>query len=361
MTEVDSLQSMIDSVERTSKTIASTVDALAKSSKGLKGAAMELANKAILEAKTQLSLELDYTKELIPLLGQEIEYKAIVQTGQMALNTAQATLSTAKDNLLNAESEFKKISKTINELNHKAQYGGTAPSKNQELQFENAKKVMQTTKDGLTKAEKALKLAQEYLQDQRDTLTGIQKNISKIKVAMGASLGNPNDSNNPILKSNNGQATTGLSTIQLTEDEQQEAQEMGLERKEAKKQEMENLSPILSKMDAEWMIIENGLLVLQNLAIPLPQTSSLPAAVGAAVPNPAFNMAVSGCIGLLGVFVLSEVNAAVVRWSALAKENNIEPSADKLAKIASINAFKVSLPATCGTGSAYVAPVIAQI
>ena len=134
MTEVDSLQSLIDNVEQTSKTIASTVDALAKSSKGLKGAAMELANKAILEAKTQLSLELDYTKELIPLLSQEIEYKAIVQTGQMALNSAQATLSTAKDNLLNAESEFKKISKTINELNHKAQYGGARPSKNQELQ-----------------------------------------------------------------------------------------------------------------------------------------------------------------------------------------------------------------------------------
>lgn len=378
MTEVDSLQSMIDNVEQTSKTIATTVDALAKSSKGLKGAAMELANKVILETKTQLSLELDYTKELIPLLGQEIEYKAIVQAGQMAVNTAQSLLSTAKDNVLTAETEFKKITKTINELKRKSQYGGSPPSKNQELQFENAKKVLQTAKDGLAKAEKALKLAQEYLQDQRDILTGIQKNIAKIKVAMGAALGAIKNSINPLSNSNGGEQTTieqsasqsteqpiqtqtGGSTVQLTEEEQQEAQEMGLERQEAKKQEMENLSPILSKMDAEWMIIENGLLVLQNLAVPLPQTSSLPAAVGAAAPNPAFNMAVSGCIGLLGVFVLSEINAAVIRWSALAKENNIEPSADKLTKIASINAFKVSLPATCGTGATYVTPVIAQI
>ena len=179
---------------------------------------------------------------------------------------------------------------------------------------------------------------------------------------MGAALGTIKNSGNPVSNSNSGEpGITGSSTVQLTEEEQQEAQEMGLERKESKKQEMENLSPVLSKMDAEWMIIENGLLILQNLAVPLPQTSSLPAAVGAAAPNPAFNMAVAGCIGLLGVFVLSEVNAAVVRWSALAKENNIEPSADKLTKIASINAFKVSLPATCGAGATYVAPVIAQI
>lgn len=373
MTEVDGLRSLIDNAEQTSKTIAETVDALAKSSKGLKGAAMELANKAILEAKTQLSLELEYTKELIPLLVQEIEYKAIVQAYQIAVNAAQSALSTAKDNVLAVETEFKMIAKTINNIKRKSQYGGAPPSKDQELQFENTKKALQAAKDGLAKAEKVLKLAQEDLENKKAELTAIQKNISKIKVAMGAAMGAIKDSVNPSTNTNGGeqatdqsseqpiQTQTGNPDVQLTEEEQQEAQQMGLERKEAKKQEMENLSPVLSKMDAEWMIIENGLLVLQNLAIPLPQASSLPAAVGAASPNPAFNMAVAGCIGLLGVFVLSEVNAAVVRWSALAKENNIEPSADKLAKIASINAFKVSLPATCGTGSAYVAPVIAQI
>jgi len=366
MAGINELQQVLDTAQQTKETITSMVDGLSDTAKGVKGAIMKTAHEAVKKAKVKMQLEIEYTKELIPLMGREIEYQALVTAQETALNVANQSLKTAQDEVNKYRAEFETIQKLVAKKNRKAQHGGEPVSDEEKNRFEKTKVFMNKAQEVLDKAKNGLKVAQESLNESKSNLTAIKKQIAKIRVAMSGEI--PQISSTiPSIPS----LETNLSTPQsqnapapepsLTEDEIKEAKQMGEERQASMEEQISSLDPVLEKMDAEWMIIENGMNVLQNLSAPLAQTSALPAFMGTGAPNTAFNFAVSGCIGLLGMFVLSEMNAAVVRWSALAKENQIQPEPDKLAKIAAISAFKASIPPCCAGGAGYVSPVIAQM
>lgn len=372
MASVSELQQILDTTRQTKETITSIVGGLSDTAKGPKGMIMKTAQEAVKKAKVKMQLEIEYTKELILLISKEIEYQAVVTAQQTALDMANQAVQMAQDEVDKCRADFEAIKKMISKKNRKARHGGESASDEDKNKFEKAKKSLDKAQEDLNKAKDGLKVAEESLDENKSTLAAIEKEIAKIKVAMTGEIPQI-PSGAPSVPSTDS-VSTSQNTSQpaqtqnapapepsLSEEEIEEAKKMGKEREAAMEEQISNLDPVLERMDAEWMIIENGMNVLQSLSAPLTQAAALPAFVGTGAPNTAFNFAVSGCIGLLAMFVLSEINAAVVRWCSLAKENEIQPEPDKLAKIEAITAFKASIPSCCAGGAGYVSAVAAQM
>lgn len=347
--EVSNLQSIIDGTQQTQEAISTLVSTLRTGAKGVKGAVKDAANAAIKQAKVELGLRVSWAKQLIPLMEEQVKLKAIIMGYETGLNAARHALDEAQAMLDTANQEFNTIQKIIIQQKKKALQGGSGPSAQEENLFRQAKDNLKRAQDGLDMAKKEVRKFEEDLKEKKSDLAAIEKRIEQIKVAMGTTptTTTPEDST----------PSSGI----LTQEEIEQAQTMAQEARTAKESEINAMAPGLEKMDAEWMVIENGLAVIQNLVTPLPQVASLPAFVGTGSPNTAFNMATAGCVGLLAVFVLVEVKAAVVRWSALCEENSVTPTPEQVAVIQSINGYVAGLPTACATGATYVAPVIPQI
>lgn len=364
---IEDLQTVIDSAQQLKEQGKNLIETAKSTAGGLKGMARKAAREAIKKAKIDLELKIEYTKQLIPLLAQEQVLQAEVQVANAALGVAQSGLNTAQQTLDNAKSEYEATAKLIAQLQRKAQYGGQGPSEAQKKAMENAKSVFTTAQDGLNSAKQAYKTAAEEVNKIIDNLTEIQKAIEVIKIGMGTSDGSTPapQIQLPSLSSSNNQQTQQTQQPEsqpasplLSPEEIQQAKAQADKVKQTKEEEAANIDTSLEKIDAEWMVIENGITILNNFSTPMPQVASLPAAVGTAAPNPAFNMAVAGSIGLCMVFILCEIKAAIIRWSALCEENNVTPTPDQMAKIAMVSAFSASIPATCATGAVYVSPAL---
>ena len=366
---IEDLQTVIDSTQQLKEQGKNLIETAKSTAGGLKGMAMKAAREAIKKAKIELELKIEYTKQLIPLLAQEQVLQAEVQVANAALGVAQSGLNTAQQTLDNAKSEYEAAAKLVSQLQRKAQYGGQGPSEAQKKAMENAKSVFTTAQDGLDSAKQAYKTAAEEVNKIIDNLTEVQKAIEVIKIGMGTSDGSTPapQIQLPSLSSSNNSSSNNQQTQQpepqpssplLSPEEIQQAKAQADKTKQTKEEEAANIDTSLEKIDAEWMVIENGITILNNFSTPMPQVASLPAAVGTAAPNPAFNMAVAGSIGLCMVFILCEIKAAIIRWSALCEENNVTPTPDQMAKIAMVSAFSGTIPATCATGAVYVSPAL---
>ena len=375
---VDSLQSTLDSVQQTKETVVATVDTLKTTAGGMKAVAMKMVNEAINKAKVEIELRVEFTKKLIPLYGQQVEYEAIVAGYQAAYDAANAAVQTAKSGLETAEQEYTSMCQLVASLKRKAQYDPSAISNADEEKLDKVKKTFEDAKKVFKKAEDAVASVKKDLDANVDILNGIKKEISKIQIQMNPasavealkssvsmpstdSLGGVNmdkDSGG----SNSGDATQPAGDDSgLTQEEIEAAKEEGEKLKAAKEDEVKGRAPALDKINAEWMVVETGITILQSIAAPLMQASSLPAAVGTAAPNPAFNMAVAGSTGLVAAFVLCEVKASAMRWAALCQENDITPEPDKMAKIMMIPTLAPILMSGCGTGATYTASTISQL
>jgi len=361
---IEDLQNAINSAQQLKEQGKNLIETAKSTAGGLKGMARKMAREAIKKAKIELEMKIEYTKQLIPLLGQEQALQAQIQMANAALGVAQSGLNAAQQTLDNAKAEYDAAAKLIAQKQRKAQYGGQGPSDDQKKAMENAKNIFTKAQDGLNSAKQSYKTAAEEVNKLIDNLTEIQKSIEVIKIGMGTSDGSTPapQIQLPSLSSSNNQQTQKPdpqpSSPLLSPEEVQQAKAQADKAKQTKEEEAANMDTSLERIDAEWMVIENGITILNNFATPVPQVATLPAAVGTAAPNPAFNMAVAGSIGLCMVFILCEIKAAIIRWSALCEENNVTPTPDQMAKIAMVSAFSGTIPTTCATGAVYVTPAL---
>lgn len=373
---VDSLQSTLDSVQQTKETVIATVDTLKTTAGGAKAVAMKMVNEAINKAKVEIELKVEFTKKLIPLYGQQVEYETIVAGYQAAYNAANAGVQTAKSKLEEVEREYDSMRQLMASLKRKSQYDPSAVSKDDEEKFDKVKNAFDEAKKAFEKAEAAVASVKKDLDANQDILTGIKREIAKIQIqmnpasavsSMASSLPATDSMEGVNMDKNQGGSSSGDATQPagdnsgLTQEEIDAAKEEGEKLKAAKEDEVKGRAPSLDKINAEWMVVETGITILQSIAAPLMQASSLPAAVGTAAPNPAFNMAVAGSTGLVAAFVLCEVKASAMRWAALCQENDITPEPDKMAKIMMIPTLAPILMSGCGTGATYTASTISQL
>lgn len=390
MDEGEMLKESIDAAKEAKENIKTTTKTFKSICKGLKGAAMDAANEALKQAKIELELKLDCTKRLAEVLPLMIAVDVELEALKVAYTTAMTPVELAQQEVDKTKDVYEKAKKTYEDYRQMLVWEGKEipESSAEKTAVETAKSAFDTANTGLQQARDALKVVKDPMDDCQKQSNMYHKEVAKLRLqldptAIPKKLAEIKEKAMSMTQSatNEVQATATTAATQtttqepqveeqkeeesvdeLTEEELNECQEQADALKAAKEEEISSLDPKYEQLSAERLIIESGFAVLQGLLIPLPQTASLPAAVGAAAPNPAFNMAVAGSIGAIALFILCEIKAAFLRWSALCEELEADPDpAFTSTTMAQIQTYTASIPSASATGASYLAAIIPQI